>query len=105
MTVLCASPPSLWIDPLSSVVPNSSYPELHSGSKGDQVLWLQEHLAAAVPTQEITGLFAAQTTANLEAFQSEHGLTVTGVAEAATWAALLALTPVPVDWTGGGPNT
>jgi hypothetical protein len=93
------------LEPLTSVVPNTSYPELHSGSKGDQVLWLQEHLAAAAPTQEITGLFGAQTAANLQAFQSEHGLTVTGVAEAATWAALLALTPVPVDWTGGGPNT
>jgi peptidoglycan hydrolase-like protein with peptidoglycan-binding domain len=91
--------------PLSSVVPNSSYPELHSGAKGDQVLWLQEHLAAAVPSQEITGLFGSQTTANLKGFQSEHGLTVTGVAEPTTWAALLALTPVPVDWTGGGPSS
>ena len=90
--------------PLTSVVPNSAYPELHNGSKGDQVLWLQEHLAAAVPSQEITGLFGSQTTANLKGFQSEHGLTVTGVAEPTTWAALLALTPVPVDWTGGGPS-
>jgi peptidoglycan hydrolase-like protein with peptidoglycan-binding domain len=90
--------------PLSSVVPNTSYPELHSGSKGDQVLWLQEHLATAVPSQEVTGVFGSQTTTNLKNFQTEHALTVTGVAEAATWAALLALTPAPVDWTGGGPS-
>jgi peptidoglycan hydrolase-like protein with peptidoglycan-binding domain len=90
--------------PLTTVAPNTSYPELRKGSKGDQVLWLQEHLATAIPTQETTGLFAGQTTANLESFQSAQGLPVTGVAEAATWQALLALAPVPVDWTGGGPQ-
>jgi Putative peptidoglycan binding domain len=90
--------------PLTTVTPNGSYPELSSGSKGDQVLWLQEHLASAVPTQETTGNFGAQTTANLEAFQTAHGIAASGVAEAATWAALLALPPVAVDWTGSGPT-
>jgi peptidoglycan hydrolase-like protein with peptidoglycan-binding domain len=90
--------------PLTSVVPNGSYPELAKGAKGDQVLWLQEHLATAIPTQEVTGTFATQTTANLRAFQASRSLPVTGVAEAATWQALLALAPVPVDWTGGGPT-
>jgi peptidoglycan hydrolase-like protein with peptidoglycan-binding domain len=91
--------------PLISVTPNGSYPELAKGAKGDQVLWLQEHLATAIPTQEVTGLFAGQTTANLQSFQAAHGLPVTGVAEAATWQALLALPPVAVNWTGGGPKT
>ena len=50
--------------PLTSVVPNASYPELRRGAKGDEVLWLQEHLAGAIPTQEVTGLFGSQTTAN-----------------------------------------
>jgi peptidoglycan hydrolase-like protein with peptidoglycan-binding domain len=90
--------------PLTSVTPNTSYPELRKGAKGDQVLWLQEHIASAIPAQEVTGLFASQTTANLQSFQASHGLPVTGVAEAATWQALLALPPVPVDWTGGGPS-
>jgi peptidoglycan hydrolase-like protein with peptidoglycan-binding domain len=92
------------LSPLSSVTPNTSYPELHRGSKGDQVLWLQEHLASATPTQETTGLFGAQTESNLAAFQSAHGITPSGVANAATWVALLALPPVAVDWTGGGPS-
>ena len=92
------------LSPLSSVTPNTSYPELHRGSKGDQVLWLQEHLASATPTQETTGLFGAQTESNLVAFQSAHGITPSGVANAATWVALLALPPVAVDWTGGGPS-
>jgi peptidoglycan hydrolase-like protein with peptidoglycan-binding domain len=90
--------------PLTSVTPNTSYPELRRGSKGDQVLWLQEHLASAIPSQEITGIFGAQTEGNLASFQSSHGITPSGVASAETWVALLALPPVAVDWTGGGPS-
>ncbi len=89
--------------PLTSVTPNTSLPELSKGSKGDQVLWLQEHLASAIPSQETTGVFASKTTANLESFQTAHGLPANGVATAPTWAALLALPVVVVDWTGGGP--
>lgn len=87
--------------PLTSVTPNTEYPELSKGSKGDQVLWLQEHLASAEPSQETTGNFASQTTTNLEAFQSAKGIAPTGVATPQTWQALLALTPVAVNWTGG----
>jgi hypothetical protein len=90
--------------PLTSVTPNTGYPELSKGSKGDQVLWLQEHLASAIPSQEVTGVFGPQTTANLRAFQAARSLPASGVAEAATWIALLALPPVPVNWTGGGPQ-
>ena len=90
--------------PLTTVTPNTSYPELQSGSKGDQVLWLQEHLASAIPTQETTGVFGSQTTANLASFQTAHGIPASGVADAATWATLLALPPVAVDWTGTGPS-
>jgi peptidoglycan hydrolase-like protein with peptidoglycan-binding domain len=84
--------------PLTTVTPNAEYPERHSGSRGDEVLWLQEHLASAVPTQRTTGIFAAETARDLEAFQSAHGIPVSGRADAPTWSALLA-----VDWTGGGP--
>ncbi|HEX3509847.1 MAG TPA: peptidoglycan-binding domain-containing protein [Solirubrobacteraceae bacterium] len=88
---------------LTSVTPNAEWPEVHSGSKGDQVLWLQEHLATAIPAEETTGVFGAQTKANLISFQTAHGLPPTGVAEPATWQALLALAPVAVDWTGTKP--
>jgi len=90
--------------PLSSVTPNGSYPELANGAKGDQVLWLQEHLASAIPAQETSGSFDAQTAANLRAFQTAHGIPPSGRSDAASWAALLALPPVAVDWTGGGPS-
>jgi hypothetical protein len=90
--------------PLTSVTPNTEYPELKSGDKDDEVLWIQEHLASAVPTQETTGIFGSETLANVEAFQTAHAIAPTGVVEAATWTALLALAPVAVDWTGAGPS-
>jgi peptidoglycan hydrolase-like protein with peptidoglycan-binding domain len=90
--------------PLTSVTPNTTWPELHNGSKGDQVLWLQEHLATAISSQETTGSFGSQTTTNLESFQSTHGIAPSGVATAQTWAALLSLEPVEVSWTGTKPS-
>jgi peptidoglycan hydrolase-like protein with peptidoglycan-binding domain len=88
--------------PLAGVTPNGEYPELRKGAKGDEVLWLQEHLASAMPAQETTGTFGSQTLANLSAFQASHGLPASGAATPETWKALLALPAVEVDWTGGG---
>jgi peptidoglycan hydrolase-like protein with peptidoglycan-binding domain len=92
------------LSPLTSVTPNPGYTELAQGSRGDPVLWMQEHLASAIPAQATTGIFDAATTANLEQFQSAHGIAPSGKTEAATWQALLALPPVTVNWTGGGPS-
>jgi hypothetical protein len=91
--------------PLSSVVPNPGYTELEQGNRGDPVLWMQEHLASAIPSQATTGIFDATTAANLAAFQSAHGIAPTGKTEAASWQALLALPPVAVNWTGSGPSS
>ena len=90
--------------PLTSVAPNATWPELSKGERSDEVLWMQEHLASAIPTQETTGVFGSQTLANVQAFQSSHAIAPSGVVEAATWTALLALAPVAVDWTGSGPS-
>ena len=84
--------------------PEMTSPLLHKGSKGDQVLWMQEHLASAVPTQQTTGIFDSETLANLMQFQEAHGLPATGETDPETWADLLALPPVAVDWTGGNPK-
>jgi peptidoglycan hydrolase-like protein with peptidoglycan-binding domain len=92
------------LTPLTSVTPNTTYPQLSYGSKGDPVLWMQEHLASAIPAQPTTGNLSSQTTANLKSFQETHGIAPSGVTDAATWAALLALPPVAVNWTGGGPS-
>ena len=89
--------------PLTSVTPDTSYPELSQGSRGDQTLWMQEHLAGAIPAQATSGIFDSKTRANLIAFQAAHGIPQSGVADTATWNALLALPPIAVSWTGGGP--
>jgi peptidoglycan hydrolase-like protein with peptidoglycan-binding domain len=91
--------------PLTSVTPDAGWPELSKGNRDDAVLWMQEHLASAIPTQEVTGIFGAQTLADVESFQTAHAIAPSGVVEAATWTALLALPPVAVDWTGSnGPS-
>ena len=90
--------------PLSSFAPASGEPVLTQGAKGDEVLWMQEHLAAAIPSQPTTGVFGTDTESNLQSFQTQKGLPVTGETDDATWQALLALAPVAVDWTGGGPS-
>jgi hypothetical protein len=93
------------LSPLTSVTPNPGYTELEQGNKGDPVLWMQEHLASAIPAQATTGIFDATTAANLAQFQTAHGIAPTGKTEAATWQALLALAPVAVNWTGSGPSS
>lgn len=80
--------------------PEDTAPLLKEGASGDQVLWMQEHLATAVPAQEITGVFNSATVANLKSFQAAHGLPASGETDSSTWGDLLALSPVAVTWTG-----
>jgi len=82
--------------------PTREVPVLAEGAAGDDVLWLQEHLAAAIPAQRTTGLFGGQTRADLIAYQRAHRLQVTGTADDPTWRSLLALRPVAVAWTAAG---
>jgi hypothetical protein len=82
------------------VVPSDpGWPALDEGSSGDQVIWLQQHLASADPSVALDGKFTAATKAALEAFQTAHGLTASGETDAATWQALLTLPLRPIDWT------
>jgi peptidoglycan hydrolase-like protein with peptidoglycan-binding domain len=81
--------------------PEATSPLLREKARGDQVLWMQEHLATAIPSQQITGIFDSTTATNLKQFQAAHGLPETGETDATTWGDLLALAPVAVDWTGG----
>ncbi|MEA2265252.1 MAG: hypothetical protein QOE27_835, partial [Solirubrobacteraceae bacterium] len=80
-------------------------PLFSAGARGDQVVWMQEHLAAAEPQTPTTGIFDAATAAALAAFQASRGLPQTATTDPATWVALLALAPVAVDWTANaGPG-
>jgi peptidoglycan hydrolase-like protein with peptidoglycan-binding domain len=82
------------VEPLTDEQPSQDWPLLKKGSKGDETLWMQEHLATSDPTTPTSGTFDAATDVALRNFQTQHGLPVTGQTDAATWQALLALTPV-----------
>lgn len=85
--------------------PELTSPLLKEGSRSDQVLWLQEHLASAIPSQPTTGIFESQTAADVRQIQTEHGLPATGETDAGTWGYILALPMVEVNWTATGPKT
>ena len=86
-------------EPAPAVLPDPGWPALDKGSSGDQVIWLQQRLASADPSVALDGRFTAATQAALKAFQAARGLAPTGETDAATWQALLAVAPRPVDWT------
>ena len=62
------------------------------------VLWMQELLASAIPSEQTDGVFGPQTLANLRSFQAAHRITATGQTGPATWHALLRLRAVTVRW-------
>jgi peptidoglycan hydrolase-like protein with peptidoglycan-binding domain len=84
------------------VTVTTDWPVLRLHARGDQVVWMQEYLAAAEPLTPTSGIFDQATQTAVEAFQVAHGLPPTGVVDASTWPQLLALTPVAVRWSSGG---
>jgi hypothetical protein len=87
------------IQPLTDYTPSQDFPLLKKGSKGDETLWMQEHLASADASTPTSGVFDAPTDTALRNFQTQRGLPVTGTTDSPTWQALLALTPIQVTWT------
>jgi Putative peptidoglycan binding domain len=87
--------------PVPAALPDPGWPALARGKSGDQVIWMQQHLVSADPSVVVDGKFSAATEAALQSFQTARGLPPTGVTDAATWQALLALAMRPVDWTTG----
>ena len=85
--------------PAPVVLPDPGWPSLRKGSSGDQVIWLEQHLASADPSVAIDGKFTAATETALIALQTARGLPASGSTDAATWQALLTLPMRPVDWT------
>ncbi|HYV15795.1 MAG TPA: peptidoglycan-binding domain-containing protein [Conexibacter sp.] len=88
--------------PAPATVPDP--PLLHAGSggkvgsKGDLVVWAQEHLVGAGWPVTVDGQFGAGTASAVRSFQTSSGLPVTGQIDTATWPVLLRATPAPVDW-------
>ena len=79
--------------------PDPGWPTLAKGNKGDQVVWLQQHLASYDPAVTATSTFDAATDQALRNFQTSRGLPVTGSTDALTWQAVLGLAVQPVAWT------
>jgi hypothetical protein len=73
--------------------------EIGRGASGDVVVWAQEHLISAGLPVEVSGQFKSRTYDQVVAFQARHGLQTDGEIGPETWAALLRLEPVHVDWT------
>jgi hypothetical protein len=85
--------------PAPVVLPDPGWPTLKLGKSGDQVIWLQQHLVSIDPAVVVDGKFSATTDAVLRNLQTARGLPATGVTDAATWQAALALPMRAVDWS------
>ncbi|MGN6189546.1 MAG: peptidoglycan-binding domain-containing protein [Conexibacter sp.] len=91
------------VDPLDR--PATLWPTLKAGSdgkvgsKGDLVVWAQQHLLGAGEPVTVDGQYGADTASAVADFQTRNGLPVTGQIDPLTWPVLLQATPAPVDWT------
>jgi hypothetical protein len=99
-----ASPQYAWetlAAPAPAAVPlaDPGWPVLALKAKGDEVVWLQQHLASVSPGLAVNGAFDTTTAQALAAFQTSRGLPATGETDPATWGAVLSLPLTPVDWT------
>jgi hypothetical protein len=81
------------------------YPRLRSGSRGDPVVWAQQHLWTAGFQTALDGAFGSSTRRAVLGFQAQAGLPQTGVIDQATWGALLRYRPVTVRWVRAGRRT
>jgi hypothetical protein len=89
------------LPPLAGPPPATAYPPLKRGSRGDVVVWAQEHLMSAGQSLRANGLYDATTEQAVRSFQTASGLLVTGQLDAQTWSALLRYEPAAVDWAKG----
>ncbi len=90
------------IGPVAGYQPVFSQPVLRRGSRGDLVVWAQEHLLGAGQTGlSVTGVFGRLTSMAVRAFQSTNGLPADGVIGASTWQALPNFSPIRPRWSGG----
>jgi peptidoglycan hydrolase-like protein with peptidoglycan-binding domain len=82
--------------------PSPVAPTLARGSKGDMVVWAQEHLLAAHKSVKVNGVFDSRTLSAVKSFQRGKHLSVTGRVDVPTWRKLLARAAAKVTWTNAG---
>ena len=81
---------------LKGYIPDRTMASISKGSKGDLVVWAQEHLISAGYRIGVDGGFGGSTQAAVKGFQTAHGLTDDGIVGPETWGALLRYRPVKV---------
>jgi hypothetical protein len=86
--------------PVAGYRPISSSPTLKPGSRGDLVVWAQEHLLSAGESLPVTGVFGKLTRSAVHGFQESAGLKADGVIGPQTWKSLLRYQPVRYLWAG-----
>jgi hypothetical protein len=87
--------------PLTRFRQSFAQPALQLGSRGDMVVWAQEHLVTAGEEISVNGIFGNGTRGAVRSFQEDHGLFVDGQIGTATWRILLQFAPTPVNWAAG----
>ena len=85
--------------PAPAVVPDPGWPTLRQGAKGDEVIWLQQHLSATYPQVKVTGRYDNATGRAVRRLQAAGRLKVTGATDGPTWTATLKLPFTATDWT------
>lgn len=84
---------------VSGVERPRAYPTLARGSRGDLVVWAQEHLKGAGQSLRVTGVYGGVTVRAVKRFQLSRKLGADGRIGAQTWRALLGAKPKMVDWS------
>jgi hypothetical protein len=74
------------------------HPLLKRKSKGDLVVWAQQHLVAAGADIPVTGFFGPRTARAVREFKEARGLPANGVIDTETWERLRELTPYRPSW-------
>ncbi|HEV7770192.1 MAG TPA: peptidoglycan-binding domain-containing protein [Solirubrobacterales bacterium] len=88
--------------PVTGYSPVVAHPLLKRGSRGDLVVWAQQHLIGAGQTQvPVTGVFGKTTFGAVRSFQVAQGLPADGEIGTTTWQALTKFTPYRMPWAGG----
>lgn len=79
--------------------PVNSHATIKRGSRGDLVVWAQQHLKRRIaPNIPVTGVFGPQTERAVRELQRRRGIKVDGVVGTTTWSHLLRFNPVRVRW-------
>ena len=84
---------------LPGLVAVNTHPVLKRGSRGDLVVWAQQHLKRKIaPNLPVTGAFMNQTHRAVRELQRRRGLKADGILGTETWRHLLRFKPVRTRW-------